>query len=58
MLDQWIFEDDRPDERLVGFAVKQLVKRKRKGDAETLLWRAFERSPGLELYRKLRLFDG
>lgn len=54
----WIFEDDRPDERLVGFAVKLLVKRKREGDAETLLWRAFEKFPGLELYRKPRLFGG
>lgn len=54
----WIFEDGRPDERLVGFTVKLLVKRKRKADAEALLWRAFAKAPSLELYRKLRLIGG
>jgi hypothetical protein len=54
----WIFEDEQPDERLVGFAVKLLVKRKRKADAEALLWRAFEKAPSLAFYGKLRLVGG
>jgi tetratricopeptide (TPR) repeat protein len=54
----WIFEDGRPDERLVGFAAQLLVKRKRKSDAEALLWRAFEKAPSLEFYGKLRLIGG
>ena len=54
----WIFEDERPDERLVGFAVKLLVKEKRKADAEVLLWRTFEKAPSLELYGKLRQVGG
>ena len=54
----WIFEDGQPDERLVGFAAQLLVKRKRKSDAEALLWRAFEKAPSLAFYGKLRLVGG
>jgi uncharacterized Zn finger protein len=54
----WVFEDERTDERLVDFAVKLLIKKKRKQDAEALLWRTFEKSPGFELYGKLRSAGG
>jgi hypothetical protein len=54
----WIFEDGQPDGRLVGFVVQLLVKRKRKADAEALLWRTFEKAPSLEFYGKLRLIGG
>jgi uncharacterized Zn finger protein len=54
----WVFEDQRPDERLVLFAVDLLSKTGRKGDAETHLWRAFEKAPTLELYRRLRKLGG
>ncbi len=54
----WVFDDERPDERLVGFAVRLLLKSKRKSDAEALLWRTFERAPSLELYGRLRSISG
>jgi uncharacterized Zn finger protein len=54
----WLFEDDRPDERLVSFAVDLLLKAERKADAEAHLWRAFERVPGLSLYGRLRELGG
>lgn len=50
----WQFEDDRPDERLLLFAAKLLVKLDRKADAETYLWRAFEKAPSFEVYKELR----
>ncbi|RUY49614.1 acyltransferase [Mesorhizobium sp. M7A.F.Ca.CA.001.09.2.1] len=49
----WLFEDDRPDERLVFFAVELLTTAGRDADAEAHLWRAFEKAPSLELYRRL-----
>lgn len=54
----WIFEDGPPDGRLVGFTAQLLAKKKRKSDAEALLWRAFEKAPSLEFYGKLRLIGG
>lgn len=54
----WKFEDDRPDERLTLFAAGLLTKAGRKGDAETHLWRAFERGPSRELYERLRRLGG
>jgi tetratricopeptide (TPR) repeat protein len=54
----WIFEDGRPDERLVLFAAGLLSKANRKVDAEAHLWRAFEKAPSLELYARLRKFGG
>jgi hypothetical protein len=54
----WIFEDDRPDERLVFFAADLLSKLGRKSDAEAQLWRAFEKAPSLDLYRRLRKVGG
>jgi tetratricopeptide (TPR) repeat protein len=54
----WIFEDGRPDERLVFFAVELLLKADRKGDAEAHLQRAFETAPSLDLYARLRKLGG
>jgi tetratricopeptide (TPR) repeat protein len=54
----WLFEDDRPDERLVSFAVDLLQKEDRKADAEAHLWRAFEKAPSLHLYGRLRALGG
>lgn len=54
----WMFEDERPDQRLVFFVVDLLVKAGRKSDAETRLWRAFEKQPSLDLYDRLRKLGG
>jgi tetratricopeptide (TPR) repeat protein len=54
----WVFEDDRPDERLVFFTAELLSKAGRKGEAEALLWRAFEKAPSLELYAWLHKLGG
>lgn len=54
----WIFEDGRPDERLVSFVAELLLKAGRKEEAEAHLWRAFEKAPSLELYARLRKLGG
>ena len=54
----WIFEDARPDQRLVFFAADLLAKAGRKDEATAHLWRAFEKTPGLELYGRLRKLGG
>ncbi len=54
----WLFEDDRPDERLVYFTVDLLLKAGRKTDAEAHLWRAFEKAPSLSLNSRLRKLGG
>jgi uncharacterized Zn finger protein len=54
----WVFEDVRPDERLVLFAAGLLAKAGRNDDAERVLWRAFETAPSLELYAQLRRLAG
>jgi hypothetical protein len=54
----WIFEDRRPDERLLFFAVKLLSKARRKADAEAHLSRAFEKAPSLDIYKQLRKHGG
>ncbi|WFU14103.1 DUF6880 family protein [Bradyrhizobium sp. CB3481] len=54
----WVFEDGQPDERLVSFTVEMLLKAGRKTDAEALLWRAFDKAPGLKLYKQLRELGG
>lgn len=54
----WMFEDDRPDERLVFLAARLLSNAGRGGDAEKHLWRAFERAPSFELYLRLRAIGG
>lgn len=53
----WIFED-RPDERLVSFVADLLSNIGRVSEAETHLWRAFEKVPGLQLYARLRKLGG
>lgn len=54
----WMFEDGQPDDRLVLFVVGLLVKAGRKEDAAAHLWKAFEKDPDLELYRRLRKLGG
>jgi hypothetical protein len=54
----WVFEDERPDERLVLFAADMLSKAGRNEDAEAHLQRAFEKAPSLHLYTRLRKFGG
>jgi hypothetical protein len=54
----WMFEDERPDERLLFFTVDLLAKVGRKNDAEAHLWRAFEKRPTYELYQRLRKIGG
>lgn len=49
----WVFEDGQPDERLVVFTAGLLAKAGRNGDAEKVLWRAFDKSPSLKLYIQL-----
>jgi uncharacterized Zn finger protein len=52
----WLFEDDRPDERLVSLAAEMLAKADRAKDAEALLQRVFAKAPSLALYIQLRAF--
>jgi uncharacterized Zn finger protein len=54
----WLFEDERTDERLLFLAVELLSKAGRKADAEAHLWRAFEKLPSLELYKRLAKLGG
>ena len=54
----WMFEDGRPDERLVLFVVDLLAKAGRKEDAASALWKAFEKAPSLDLYRQIRKLGG
>jgi len=49
----WVFEDARPDERLVFLVVDLMLGAGRKEDAKAQLWRTFEREPSLEIYRRL-----
>jgi len=53
-----VFEDERPDERLVVFAVGLLVKAGRKSDAQAQLWRAFAKAPSLAFFKRLRRLGG
>ena len=53
-----MFEDERPDERLVLFAADMLSKAGRNEDAEAHVQRAFEKAPSLHLYSRLRKFGG
>lgn len=54
----WVFEGERPDERLVFFAVDLLDQAGRSAEAWAHLWRAFEKEPSLELYKRLRRRGG
>jgi uncharacterized Zn finger protein len=53
----WQFEDN-PDERLILFASDLYRRIGRKEDADKLLWRTFERAPGIELYKQLKSAAG
>lgn len=50
----WLFEDDRPDERLVKLAAKLLLEAGRTEKVASLLWKYFTRLPSLDLYRYVR----
>jgi hypothetical protein len=54
----WLFEDGRPDQRLVLLAVELLLEMGRNSAAEAQLWRAFEKAPNLDLYDRLRALGG
>jgi len=54
----WMFEDGRPDERLVLFVADLLAKAGGKEDAAPALWKAFEKAPSLDLYRHIRKLGG
>lgn len=54
----WLFEDERPDERLVNLAVDLLLKKGRSADAQAQLWRAFRKAPNLDLCRRMRSLGG
>jgi hypothetical protein len=54
----WLFEDGRVDERLLFLVVDLLSKAGREAEAETHLWRTFEKQPSLEIYRRLRSLAG
>ncbi|HEY5795845.1 MAG TPA: SWIM zinc finger family protein [Bosea sp. (in: a-proteobacteria)] len=53
-----LFEDGRPDERLVCFVVDLLLAAGQTAQAETHLWRAFEKVPSLNLYGRLQALGG
>ena len=54
----WTFEDGPSDARLVLFAADLLMKGDRRGEAEAVLKRAFERSPDLNVYLRWREAGG
>jgi len=54
----WVFEDARPDRRLVLFTADLQVEAGRKDDAAAHLWRAFEKAPDFGLYHKLGKIEG
>jgi hypothetical protein len=54
----WQFEDGGVDERLLSLTVKLLSEAGRTADAEAHLWRAFEKRPSLDLYKRLAKLAG
>lgn len=54
----WVFEDGRPDERLLFLAVRLLRGQGKHADAAVHLWRALAKAPSLEIYRLLRGMEG
>ena len=54
----WTFEDDPSDARLVLFAADLLMKADRRGEAEAVLKRAFERAPDFNVYLRWREAGG
>lgn len=54
----WLFEDDRPDERLYLFVARLLGKKGRGNEAVAHLTRAFDKTPSLSLHKSLRTIGG
>jgi uncharacterized Zn finger protein len=54
----WTFEDGPSDVRLVLFAANLLMKADRRGEAEAVLKRAFERAPDLNVFLRWREAGG
>lgn len=54
----WMFEDGRPDERLLFLTIALLRGKGRHKDAVGHLWRAFGKAPSLEIYKLLRGIEG
>ena len=54
----WTFEDAPSDARLVLFAANLLMKADRRGEAEAILKRAFERAPDFNVYLRWREAGG
>ena len=54
----WTFEDAPSDARLVLFAANLLMKADRRGEAEAVLKRAFERAPDFNVYTRWREAGG
>jgi uncharacterized Zn finger protein len=54
----WTFEDGPSDARLVLFAANLLMKASRRGEAEAVLKRAFERAPDFNVYLRWREAGG
>jgi hypothetical protein len=54
----WTFEDGPTDARLVLFAADLLIKADRRGEAEAVLKRAFERAPDFNVYMRWREAGG
>jgi uncharacterized Zn finger protein len=54
----WTFEDAPSDARLVLFAANLLMKADRRGEAEGILKRAFERAPDFNVYTRWREAGG
>jgi uncharacterized Zn finger protein len=54
----WTFEDAPSNARLVLFAANLLMKADRRGEAEAVLKRAFERAPDFNVYLRWRVASG
>lgn len=54
----WLFEDDRPDERLYRFVARLLGKKGRNEEAVAHLMRAFDKAPSLSLHESLKTIGG
>ncbi len=54
----WVFADEVADKGLLALAADLLTQAGRTQDAEAHLWRAFERTPSLDLYARLRSSGG
>lgn len=54
----WLFEDERPDERLYVFVARLLGKNGRNEEAVAHLMRAFDKAPSLSLHECLKSIGG